>query len=622
MCGISGIFGDIRQEEIKFCLEKMSRNMIHRGPDQDGFFVQNNLGFAHRRLSIIDLSDAGRQPMTDSSGRFTIVFNGEIYNFNELKNQLSDYSYISQSDTEVVLAAFVKWGKQMLSHLNGMFALAIWDNYSGELFLARDRMGIKPLYFFSENGIFIFASEIRAMLASDLIPRKINRNVLQNFLVRQTVHSPETAVLNIQMLGPGEWICVTENSSHREKWWELKPGLGFNSDNQPEVIKKNVRSLLSSAVERRMVSDVPVGAFLSGGIDSSAVAGLMATLSSKPVDTFSVIFNEKEFDESLWSGMVAKKFNTRHHPILVKPEIFLEELPAALSALDHPSADGINSFVVSKLTRQQGIKVALSGLGGDELFAGYPVFTALHSISKRQKLYSIPLFLRNAGKKLLNIYPGGRRGDAMGEVLCANGPQPEFIHPLFRRVYSHAQAALMFEDKVNVIDPVEEYWKSEGVNFKDLEFLSQISRAEIKTYTQDILLRDTDQMSMAHSLEVRVPFFDFTLVEYVLSISDSIKYPHFPKELLVESLGDLLPAQVVHRKKMGFTFPWKKWLLNDLKSFCETRIIRIETRGIFKEGMPITIWKRFLKSDLRVTWTHVWLLVVLDEWMEKNGIES
>ncbi|MEM9987739.1 MAG: asparagine synthase (glutamine-hydrolyzing), partial [Bacteroidota bacterium] len=368
--GIAGVVGLGSKPEAIRTVESMVAQMPHRGPDAQGVFAQSNVGLGHLRLSIIDLSDAAKQPMPDATGRYTMVYNGEVYNYQSIREELGPaYTFQSDSDTDVILASYHAWGPSCLEKLNGMFAFAIWDKVEEQLFVARDRLGIKPLYWYQAEEKLVFASEVRALLASGQVPRQIDRASLPEFLRYYSVNTPNTLIQGVKMLKAGHFGIWKDGVWEMERYWDPSQHEGPEDSDYPTV-KDQVRSLLQDSVEKRMMSDVPFGAFLSGGIDSSAIVALMASVSNQPVHTFSVVFEEEEFDESPWSDLIAKKYRTVHHPIPLKPQDFLKELPAALAAMDHPSGDGLNSYVVSQATKKQGFTVALSGLGGDELFAG------------------------------------------------------------------------------------------------------------------------------------------------------------------------------------------------------------------------------------------------------------
>lgn len=622
MCGIAGLYYAGSPEEGSRILHTLTGAMAHRGPDGEGHFEQAPFFLGHRRLSIIDLSATGAQPMSDVSGRYTIVFNGEIYNYKQLRAELAHYPFRSQSDSEVILAAWAQWGEECLHRLAGMWAFAIHDREAGTLTLSRDRFGVKPLYYASRRGHFAFASELRPLLASGLVEKQLNADALQEYLLYQSVSAPATLVQGLFLLGPGENLVHRQGVSVIKRWWSLEEQVKpLTGELNAQTATKQVRQLLEQAVARRMVADVPVAAFLSGGIDSSAVVALMARQSAGPIDTFSVVFDEKDFDESQWSQLIARKYNTRHHPIRLRPADFLKEVPAALHAMDHPSGDGPNSFVVSKVTQAQGIKVALSGIGGDELFAGYPFFKRVYKLSRNPLLRFSPAFVKRATAGLVQAVPGGRRGAQMASLLRL--PRVDLAHllPAYRVLFQPALAATLLKGESKPM-PVQQWLQSRRQPLERLPLLSQLSIAELQFYLHNVLLRDTDQMSMASSLEVREPFLDHELVTAVLALPDAIKFPSTPKKLLTDALGDLLPRELTQRRKMGFTFPWAHWLRNELAGWCEHRMERLEMKGVFRHGAVKALWTQFKSGDKNILWNHVWLLAVLDEWMEANGVEG
>ncbi|MEL6673298.1 MAG: asparagine synthase (glutamine-hydrolyzing) [Bacteroidota bacterium] len=622
MCGISGIASPLDLDTSRRLLQKMTDRMAHRGPDGHGYFVEQGIALGHRRLSILDLSDAAAQPMTDPSGRYTMVYNGEVYNYEEIRAELPPQEFRSSGDTEVILAAFIAWGPACLKKLNGMFALAIWDAEEQSLFLARDRMGIKPLYYALKGEELIFGSEVRALLASERVAPRLNRRVLKTYLQYYTVFAPDTFLEGVQLLEAGHWAKFKGGKWHTEAYWNLaQEGLPtLTSDRQTH--HKHIRDLLGQAVEKRMISDVPLGAFLSGGIDSSAIVGLMAQATEQEVHTFSVVFDEAQYDESTYSALIAKKFRTQHHTVKLTPEDFLHDLPAALEAMDHPSGDGLNSYVVSKAARQAGFTVALSGLGGDELFAGYPVFAQYRQIQRLAFWFLLPQGVRKQAAPVLARWVSPHKADRMKSLLSARSTKFQDLYGIFRRIFDREELSrLLVAADLNAHgagDPLD----FAGEALAQLPTYAQVSVGEISTYTQHVLLRDTDQMSMASSLEVRVPFFDHELVSYALKVPDDIKHPTYAKQLLVESLDDLLPSEVVHRKKMGFVFPWAVWLKGPLKPLCESHLQRLDQRGLFQPGVVIELWKSYLSGSLRSSWMKIWMLVILEDWLHRNQINT
>jgi asparagine synthase (glutamine-hydrolysing) len=522
----------------------------------------------------------------------------------------------------VILAAYARWGAECLNRFNGMFAFAIWDTQAKELFIARDRLGIKPLYYFYTKGIFGFSSEIRSLLASGIIPRNIDAESLQDYLRYQTVHAPDTIIKGVKMLMPGHYIKMTDNNVRIKRYWSLTNNISQASAGKSyDQVCKDVNSLLTSSVERRLIADVPFGAFLSGGIDSSAIVGLMSKVSSEKIKTFSVTFDESEFSEAKYAQMIARKFNTDHHEIRLSPEDFLKELPAALKAMDHPSGDGPNTYVVSRATRNAGITMALSGLGGDELFAGYDVFRRAREFDKKEWLNVFPRIARSLGGNILYKAKPGVSSEKIAALLKSKKIDYNSFYTLSRQVMMDEQIVKILNDKELAANKVQKILDETSINGSKNR-ITAVSIAEISTYMQNVLLRDTDQMSMAHALEVRVPFIDYTLVEYVLGLPDKFKETSSPKKLLIDSLGDLLPEQIVNRPKMGFTFPWKNWMKNELKTFCEEKMIALSKRNMFNEKGTIELWQKFLADDPRITWSRIWYLVVLENWLQENAINA
>ena len=564
--------------------------------------------------------------MHSYNDRFVITYNGELYNYKELRLQLQraiqgtqeqPYFFSTQTDTEVILASYMRWGKDCLEHFNGMFAFAIYDKQEKTIFIARDRMGIKPLYYSYTDNTLVFASEIRAILKSGLIEKNINKDSLVDYLQYQTVHAPDTIVAGVNMLMPGHFIWLEKKELQIKSYWQLEKVINYESEGKNyDEICKDVRSLFYSAVERRLVADVPFGAFLSGGIDSSAVVGAMTQVSSQQVKTFSVVFDESEFSEAKYARLVAKKFNTDHHEIKLSSANFLQQLPEALGAMDHPSGDGPNTYIVSKATRNAGITMALSGLGSDELFCGYDVFKRSYQLEKQWWLNLAPRLFRVPAGLAMKNFGQSVSSQKMGEIISKPLVNFTSAYPLSRQILLDDEVRKLINRSDLPMNKVYRFLRMLDYNKKNYR-LSKYSIAEISTYMQNVLLRDTDQMSMAVALEVRVPFLDYKLVEYVLGVSDKHKFPHTPKKLLTDSLKDLLPQEIIDRKKMGFVLPWEQWMKNELKDFCEEKLGGLEEIGFNSRNVQI-LWARFLKGDPRVSWSRVWPLVTLSNW--KNNL--
>ena len=619
MCGINGIVSFNSSENLSAIVKVMNDALAHRGPDDEGVFSEQGIALGHRRLSIIDLSAAGHQPMISRSGNLITVFNGEIYNFREIKNELDDPSLQTDSDTTVLLAAWEKWGEACLSRLNGMFAFAIWDKLKKQMFIVRDRLGIKPVYYSGNHNQLLFSSEVRGLLASGKVERKIDQSSLHEYVRYQTVHAPRTILSDVKMLLPGSLLQIDTHGVVERRWWKPQVKIEDTAQSYTNVCKQT-RALFKAAVERRLVADVPFGAFLSGGIDSTAVTGMMTEVSGTRIKTFNVAFDRSEFSEAVYARSIAKKFNTDHHEIVLTPQHFLEQLPAALDAMDHPSGDGPNTYVVSKATKNAGITMALSGLGGDELFAGYDIFKRAFSLQQKKWIFNVPRFARSAGGKLLKSLKPGISSEKIAEVLALDKVDFPSYYPLSREVLNSSVASRLVGESGRAKFPASSDIYGELSYPEATHFLSTVSLAEMTSYMQNILLRDADQMSMAHALEVRVPFLDYELVNYVLNVPDRMKYPSTPKKLLVDSLNDLLPAEIVNRPKMGFTFPWKEWMKTELRDFCVNSLEYLSQNQIINGSELMTLWNRFLADDPNITWSRVWHLVVLGHWMKKNGV--
>lgn len=629
MCGIAGIAGhDINQPTYRSAIQQMTDALAHRGPDAEGIWNDAHCFLGHRRLSIIDLSAAGNQPLISQDGRYTLVYNGELYNYRELKLELQraqhgsgqlPYFFKTNTDTEVILAAYLRWGIECLQRFNGMFAFAIWDTQEQRLLVVRDRLGVKPLYYHFKDNVLSFASEIRSLMRSGLTAKKASAASLAEYVQYATVHAPNTILEDVFILMPGTILEYRQGVVTMSEYWNINKHTKTIGDLSYEDTCKSINHLLTASVERRLVADVPFGAFLSGGIDSSAIVGLMSKVSSQKIRTFNVSFDEGEFSEAVYAKQIAEKFNTEHHEIKLTPGDFLKQLPEALAAMDHPGGDGPNNYIVSKATREAGITMALSGLGGDELFAGYDIFKRFHELETKSWLNLIPGLGRSLGGKLLAARKKSVQGDKTAEILRLDQINGFHAYPVNRKLFNQTDYSALLRQKFKDDAFIKNIIQKSTTDKQHK--LSRVSLFEIQTYMQNVLLRDADQMSMAVALEVRVPFLDFKLVEFVLSIRDEYKYPHSPKKLLVDSLGDLLPANIVNRPKMGFVLPWKDWLKNELRDFCEENIVQFSKRPFVNREAVLVIWNRFLNNDPRITWSRVWHLIVLNHWMNTHQVE-
>jgi asparagine synthase (glutamine-hydrolysing) len=633
MCGIFGIVshGSSLSPDL---LEKAVRSLAHRGPDDSGTILLNaggqQIGFAHTRLSIIDLSPLGHQPMQDPVTGNWIVFNGEIYNFRQLRQELESAGaeFRSHSDTEVVLAAYRRWGEDCLSRLAGMFAFALWDAPRERLLLARDPMGIKPLYYYHSGANFLFASEVRTLLQTGLVPRKADPAGVLSYLTFGSVYEPWTMVEGIFAVPPGHLLTV-ENSTVTSRHYS-DPLRSFSAGADPEqrphdeaeagAAIAQLPAILRDAVVSHLVSDVPVGVFLSGGIDSSS---LVAVLSHNGVraKTFSLVFLEKEFNEAPYSREVARRFGTEHHEIPVSVDDTLAVLPAALRAMDQPTIDGINTYLVSAKARAAGVKVALTGLGADEMFAGYSNFRRVPKMERFVRRFGrLPQFARRPLAASIALFAGS--SDRNRKLAEITGSEDSIVHPYFlaRMLFSPADREALFStpDFQASQQSLDRVLQESVAVSQSLGPVNRVSYLESHFYMRNTLLRDSDFMSMAHGLELRVPFLDRALVEACFRIPGARKLEgDQPKSLLLASLGVELPKQIVNRPKRGFTLPFERWLRGEMRQPVETTLLGSGPGCAWLNPEAVrNVWKRFLAGE--TSWSRPWSLFVLARWCEQN----
>lgn len=626
MCGIAGFINfdpSAQPENPGKVLRTMLDYLRHRGPDDRGeelIEVANGpiLHLGHQRFSIIDISAAGHQPMANDDKSVWVSTNSEIYNYKELKNELADkFQFHSQSDTEVLLRAYEQWGIGCLERLVGMFSFAIWDHEREALFVARDRLGIKPLYYHIKDQQFAFASELRSLLASRFIEKSINSTGLYHYLSFGHSISPEGIVNSVSELKPGHYLWIDKTG----KWEEKEYWSPFNKKDSPcddVEIHEQVRSIIEESVQCRRVGDVPLGAFLSGGIDSSVVVGSLASISDDPVTTLTIGFQEKEFDESEYSQEVSERFNTNHHVLRLDEDQLLQALPSSLSAMDQPTIDGINTFLISRSANEVGLKVALSGLGGDELFGGYPSFQLIPKLMQRKKLLKYIPFLRWGAGLSKNLFPSDQATKLEHWLQGKLSGAHEYF--LIRALFCQDPVSDLFADaKLAQTEIEKDYLRTQNQveQFATDDVFNQISYLETFHYLQNMLLRDVDMMSMAHPLEVRVPFMDHRLVEMMFRLSGKNK-AGAPKHLLVNSMKSLLPENVWKRKKMGFAFPFEKWMRGALRPEIETVLLSPlhQLKGLISQQAVANVWNNFLSGQ--VSWSRPWSLYVLKSWINKN----
>ena len=621
MCGINGIYNHKSLKDVENKVKLMNSLTKHRGPDYSNIYLDSSVCIGHNRLSIIDLDSKSNQPFISADENLVLSYNGEIYNFLELKKELSkSYDFKTKSDTEVIIAAYSLWGIEMVYKFNGMFSFALWDKSKEELFLCRDRFGIKPLYYMEVNQSIIFSSSIKALKSFSHEELNIKEDDLLDFLQYGTVHQPNTILDKVKSVPRGSFLMAGNQETKIFEYWNL-----FESNNSNKITSeplKTVNKLLLESVEKRLISDVPYGIFLSGGIDSSILVAAASKVSTQKVNTFSIVFKEKGFDERKFSRQIASKYKTNHLELELNPEEILQQIEEPFKFMDHPSVDGINTFFISKQVHNQGFKMALSGAGSDELFAGYPVFKEVFELENKKWLYSFPPQLRNIFGKLLQLRNKSLKSHKIAEILNLKLLELPYFYPIFRKIFANNTIYKLCDIKNISTENYPFNWAFNNLDTNNIganySLISKISALEIETYLQNVLLRDADQMGMANSLEIRVPFLDHNLVEYVLSLPNELKYPIYPKKLLIDSTKGWIPDEIIHRKKMGFVLPWEKWMKNELSSFCEESLLNLEDFSIFNMSQVNLLWKDFVKGNPYINWLQIWSLVVLGKWTAIN----
>jgi len=588
MCGIVGIVDNNQNSSISYeLIKKQTDKIIHRGPDSDGVWVseRNNCGFGFRRLSIIDLSNNGSQPMTTEDGRYTIVFNGEIYNHNEIRNKLIDkgYKYYSKTDTETILYGYIEYGAEILNMMNGMWAFAIWDSEKNELFAARDRVGIKPFYYYFFNNLLVFGSEIKSILEHPNISKQLNENQLPIYLSFGATSLNQTLFDKINKIPSGHYLRLVNNNISLTEYWNPLSNFKEYSNLSFNESKDYTLSLLKDSVKLRMMSDVPFGVFLSGGIDSSINVALMSELMTRPVDTFTVGFKELEkYNELEYARQISNLYKTNHKEILIDSNDafgIIEDLPYIE---DEPNADPvcIPLYFLSKLTRESNTTVIQVGEGSDEQFMGYKwMLQGIDFYNTYWRYYSnVP----DTFKKLIYniskpVFQSQNQYLALEYLRRASYNEPFNWSgvPIFTYV---EQQTLFKKNKSYLLDNLNSYGVSLNANAEkshnNLDYLQRILYLEQKQRLSELLLMRVDKITMAHSLEVRVPFLDYRMLEFTVGLKDSIKLKKdVSKVLLKEAVKGILPDSIIHRKKQGFAAPVDNWFAKDWHNYAKNEIM-------------------------------------------------
>jgi asparagine synthase (glutamine-hydrolysing) len=606
MCGILGYF--TKDRILKNQTIEMRDTMTNRGPDDSGVFISKDkkIALASRRLSIIDLSQKGHQPMSNTDKSIFIVHNGEVYNFQELRNNLKEFSFRSNTDTEVILRLYEKYGIRCVDYLDGMFAFIIYDEKKKEIFFARDHLGIKPLYYYQNNGTFIIASEIKALLKSPEIKREISPEGFLSYLYFGSIAEPYTIIKNIKMFPPASFGILKDGKLKIERYWKINSNKNLNNK---ILLNEELLRLLKNSIRKRLISDVPLGAFLSGGVDSSSVVSLMREVGNNEVKTFSLTFGDSKLSEGSFSRIIADKYETNHTERVVTPTEVREEIDEVIEVMDQPTVNGVNTYFVSKYAKESGLTVSLSGLGGDELFGGYSSFWI---IPRLIRISNNP-FLRALAKISSRFLSGRDRSEKLNSFFKMDATLSSAyftVSSVFNARYLENLLKTDFYDSVKkeyspiaYIQSLQNLEEIDGENIADV-----ISLFELRGYMRNQLLRDTDFMSMAHSLEIRVPLIDKELVEFAFSLPSKYRKR---KKFLVETMGKRLPKEVWNRPKQGFTFPFDRWIRTELNDWVKESLFSQDSE-YFKKNDVKNLWESFLAGNIH--WSKVWTVAVFNRW--------
>jgi len=618
MCGISGFYSSANLFS-KDELVRMTDAMTHRGPDASGYFYEGTIGLGHRRLSIIDVSAAANQPMVSHDKNHVIVFNGEIYNFQEIKKELLAeklISFTTTSDTEVILEAFIHWGVDFVQKLNGMFAMAIFNKTNKTLTIFRDRIGIKPIYYFLDGQNFAFSSELKALLTSDQIRKglQINYTAVNEFLHLGYIPEPHSIYDKIFKFPAGNYAVINNSGVVFKEYWNLESKINIGKITDEKEAKAKLKELLISSVNYRLICDVPFGTFLSGGIDSSLVTAIAQSLSTEPVKTFSIGFTESKYNESHYARAVAEYLGTNHHEFVVTEKDTLALIPELTDVYDEPYADSsaIPTMLVSKLARKH-VTMTLSGDGGDELFMGYGAYKWAKRLNNpflktfHHHIYSDLSKLGNKYKRAAQLFDFQKTSNLKSHIFSQE-------QNMFKR---QEISAMLYPEFYHAFDLDEHY---EDLHLSPAEAQSLF---DLKYYLKDDLLVKVDRASMKYSLETRVPILDYRIVEFAYNLPEKMKMKgNIQKYLLKEVLYDFIPPRFFDRPKCGFSIPLQKWLKTDLKYLIEENLSEEKFRKhqLIDYRYVADLKDRFFNKGQDYLYNRLWLLIVLNRFLDREPI--
>nr|WP_320161274.1 asparagine synthase (glutamine-hydrolyzing) [uncultured Methanoregula sp.] len=627
MCGISGIYRFDGNNVDYSLLKQMTDSVAHRGPDDDGQYIDKNVGLGHRRLSIIDLSSRGRQPISNEDGSVWIVYNGEIYNYRVLRDSLiqKGHRFSTDTDTEVIVHSYEEYGRDCLHYLKGMFGFAIWDSINKKMFLARDRLGIKPLFYYRDENKLLFGSEIKCLLCDPTRPQKVNLEALHHFLSLNYVPAPLTLFEGIRQLMPGQYMLVSKDGIEIKDYWDIR---FTESQKKPlSCYEDTLDQILKRSVEQMMVSDVPFGVFLSGGLDSSTVTYYMSKILNKPVKSFSIGFEEESYNELNKARIVADHCGTDHFEEVVRPDNLEKLLPELVYHAEEPLADAsmVPMYYLSKLASSH-VKMVLCGDGADEIFAGYETYAAHHAVKAYRVIPSV--IRKKVVLPIVDSLPVSDKKISLDYKVkrFVRGAEfdPEKAHYYWRIIFDENEKRKMYSDCIREknagLDTYEMTYMKYFLKTDANNPIDRLLYADTRFYLPNDMLVKVDRMSMAHSLEVRVPFLDHELVEYMATVPASLKLKNYTtkKYLLKRIVRDKLPRTIVHQKKQGFNLPVGLWIKTYLKDYAFQVLSdeQIKEMGYFRYNFINKTLSDHM-SGRKDNGYQIWGLMTLSLWWER-----
>ena len=605
---IAGIISK-NETDIKGIINKMSHNFTKYG-DKKEWFAQN--------IGVSGVGNQVSEITTSECQRYISILYGVIYNSKELKKEHSINNNFN--DCQLFSELWKRSKQDSLKLIEGAFAAVIWDKHKQELTIVRDSFGVKQLYYAKNKDSLVFSTSIKTLLASTLISKEISSEALIDYLRYQTVQAPNTILKEITAVPPASFLTYkTDGDIEISRYWNIEPTTS-NKRADIEQVKEEIKNIFQNSVKNISESNNISSSFLSGGIDSTLSASVLAELNNQPINTFNIAFAEDKFDESKYARFIAKNIGSNHTEHILSSSDFLIEIPTALKNFDHPSGDGLNSWIASKVASEQGINSIFSGIGGDEIFGGYPIFSRAKTLNKISSLWKTPYQIRNFTAKTVESLKSGSNIDKIAELLRLKKYSIEEIFLISRQVFNNNQLQNILNPDIQLDNNLTlSTLQNSNIKISKNQTYSRITQLELISYVDNTLLRDSEQMSQPHNLSIYSPFLNKELIEYIISLPDELKSYGKPKQLLIDSFPQFLPNYIVDRPKMGFVLPWNLWLKKNLKPFVEERLSNIADWEIFDKEEVFKLWNQFLNDNTNIPFSYIWILVVLSEW--KNSLD-